>query len=162
MHKSLITAAMAIATLSSSLADAQPQQGPQGRAGGQFQQGQFQQGQHQRGYGPQGLQSNGCYQGERPNDCSQRLRAQQRTHHNYVWQNGRYIDQDAHSAAAAAGIIGFIMGLAVAGSSSDRDYYEAHRNDRNWRNRCRSTYQSFDYNTGTYIGRDGYRHYCTR
>jgi hypothetical protein len=160
MHKTLTTAVMAIAALSSSLAGAQPQHGPQG---GQDQHGgQNLQGQYQQGHGPQEPQSNGCYPGEQSNDCSQRLHVQQRTHHNYVWQNGHYVDQDAHNAAAAAGIVGFFMGLAIAGSSSDRDYYEAHRNDRNWQHHCSTTYHSFDSNTGTYIGRDGYRHYCTR
>ena len=155
MHKPLITAVIAIATLSSSLAGAQPMQGLQGY-GHHGQQGQ-------QGYGQPGPQgAGGCYPGEQPNDCHQRLSVQQRTHHNYVWRNGRYEDQNASGAAAAAGIIGFLMGMAIAGSSSDVDYYHAHRNDRGWQTRCRSAYRSFDGNTGTYIGQDGYRHYCTR
>lgn len=166
MHKPLITAVMAIATLSSSLAGAQPMQGPQGEQGyGQHGQ-QGQQGYGQRGpqgqqeYGQQG--AGGCYPGEQTHDCRQRLSVQRRTHHNYVWQNGRYEDQNASGAAAAAGIIGFILGAAIAGSASDRDYYNAHRNDRDWQTRCRTIYHSFNRNTGTYIGQDGYRHYCTR
>lgn len=156
MHKALITAVMAVAALSSSLAGAQPMQWPQGQQPGYGQHGR----QGQPGYGQQ--YNGGCYPGEQPNDCRQRLNVQQRTHHNYVWRNGRYEDQNASGAAAAAGIIGFLMGMAIAGSSSDVDYYHAHRNDRGWQTRCRSAYRSFDRNTGTYIGQDGYRHYCTR
>jgi hypothetical protein len=148
MHKTLITAVMAIATLSSSFATAQPMQGPPGHHGGQ---------------GPQGRQMAGdCYVGESSHDCRERLSVQRRNRHEYVWQNGRYEERDPSGQTVAAGIIGFILGAAIAGSTSDRDYYHAHRNDNGWRTRCRSTYRSFDYNTGTYIGRDGYRHYCTR
>lgn len=104
----------------------------------------------------------GCFPRERASDCRERLRVQQRSHHRYVWRNGRYEDQDAGNAAVVGGILGFILGAAIAGSNNDRDYYYAHRNDRGWRARCRSAYRGFDYRTGTYLGRDGYRHYCTR
>jgi hypothetical protein len=134
---------------------------------GYGQQGYGQQGHGQPGYGQPGQQGwqggpaqDGCYPGEY--DCQQRLRTQQRTHHNYVWRNGQYEAQDAAGAQIAAGIIGFILDAAILGSNSDRDYYNAHRNDRGWRTRCRSAYSTFDFNTGTYRGRDGYRHYCTR
>jgi hypothetical protein len=122
----------------------------------------------QPGYGqrgPQGRvgpQTSGCYPGERSYDCQQRLSVQRRTHHNYVWQNGQYEDQSANGAAVAAGIFGFILNAAIVGSTSDRDYYNAHRGDPAWRTRCRGAYPSFDYNSGTYMGSDNNRHYCTR
>lgn len=106
--------------------------------------------------------NNGCYSGERGDDCRERLRYEQQSQHHYVWRGDHYESQDAAGAAAAAGIIGFIMGVAVAGSPSDRDYYNAHRHDNDWRHRCSSSYSGFDDNSGTYLGQDGYRHYCTR
>jgi len=102
----------------------------------------------------------GCFAGERSADCSQRQRVEQRSNHHYVYRNGRYEDQSG--AAVAGTILGFMLGAAIVGSNSDRDYYNAHRNDRGWRNRCRASYRGFDYRTGTYVGPDGYRHYCTR
>ncbi len=109
-----------------------------------------------------GAQNRGCYAGERRDDCSERLRYESQSHRRYVWRNDHYESDDAAGAAVAGGIIGFIMGAAIAGSNSDRDYYNAHRNDRDWRNRCSASYSGFDYRTGTYPGQDGYRHYCTR
>ena len=32
-----------------------------------------------------------------------------------------------------------MLGAAIVGSNSDRDYYNHHRNDRGWRNRCRAS-----------------------
>ena len=101
-----------------------------------------------------------CYNGESARDCRERLAVQQRSHRSYVWRDGRYEDRD--SGAVAAGILGFILGAAIAGSDSDREYYHAHRHDHRWRDRCRAAYGDFDYESGTYVGRDGYRHYCTR
>ena len=117
----------------------------------------------QRG-GGQGVSrgNSSCFPGERASDCRQRRSVEQRNNHHYVLRNGRYEDQDASNTAVIGGILGFILGAAIAGSNSDRDYYNAHRNDRGWRTRCRSAYPGFDYRTGTYLGRDGYRHYCTR
>jgi len=162
MHKTLITAVMAIATLSSSLAAAQPMRGPpgqQGRQGPPGQEGrQGPPGQH----GREGPQNAGCYPGEPSYDCRQRLSVQRRTNRQYVWRDGRYEARDSSGATVAAGIIGFILGAAIAGSTSDRDYYNTHRNDRGWRTRCSRAYGSFNSGTGTYLGRDGYRHYCTR
>lgn len=103
-----------------------------------------------------------CYPGERARDCRERLRAERRSQHRYVWRTGRYEHHDGANAAVVGGILGFILGAAIAGSNSDRDYYYAHRNDRGWRARCRAAHRGFDYRTGTYLGRDGYRHYCTR
>ena len=162
MHKPLITADMALATLSSTLAGAQPQYGPPGQQGRHGPPGQ--QGPQGANPGPQGQPApqNGCYPGESRSDCRQRLTVQQRTHHQYVWNNGRYEDQNANGAAAALTIFGFILNAAIVGSTSDRDYYNYHRNDHAWQTRCRSSYRSFNSSNGTYLGRDGYRHYCTR
>lgn len=104
----------------------------------------------------------GCYNGERRDDCRERLRYEQQSHHRYVWRGDHYEDQDQTDAAVAGGIIGFILGAAIAGSNSDRDYYNAHRNDRDWRQRCANSHPGFDPNTGTYVGPDGLRRYCTR
>jgi hypothetical protein len=141
MRKTLLTAAIAVSLLTSSVAGAQPNYGPQ------------------RPYQPQ---ANGCYPGERYYDCHERVRVERQRHEQYVWRNGHYERQDQTGAVVAGTILGFILGAAIAGSTQDRDYYNAHRNDRGWRSRCRATYGSFDYRTGTYVGRDGYRHYCTR
>ena len=147
MNKTLIVAVLAATTLSSTLAAAQPYQGG-GRQGGR---------------GTVATQGRGdCYPGEPARDCRERLRVQQRSNRQYVYRDGRYEARDSTGAAVGAGILGFILGAAIAGSSHDRDYYSSHRNDRNWRGRCQRTYRSFDWRTGTYLGRDGYRHYCTR
>jgi len=160
MKKQLTTAVVAAAMLASSVAGAQPMQG--GRGPGDHNPGDQHQGDQYRGDERQGLDRRGCFRGERAGDCSQRRRVEQRSHHRYVWRDGRYEDQDNAGAAVAGGILGFILGAAIAGSSSDRDYYNSHRNDRGWRSRCRSAYPNFDYRNGTYLGPDGYRHYCTR
>lgn len=103
----------------------------------------------------------GCFAGERFSDCRERMRWERRRgHHHYVWRDGRYVDDSG--AAIAGSILGFALGAAIAGSSSDHDYYVAHRYDRGWRARCRASYPAFDYGTGTYLGDDGYRHYCVR
>ncbi|MGZ3272611.1 MAG: BA14K family protein [Caulobacteraceae bacterium] len=88
------------------------------------------------------------------------MRAERRSNRHYVYRDGRYEDQTG--AAIAGGILGFMLGAAIAGSSQDRDYYNTHRNDGGWRSRCSKAYRSFDAGTGTYMGADGYRHYCTR
>lgn len=116
-------------------------------------------GPHQETYGES---RNRCFAGERRDDCSERLRYEQQSHHRYVWRGDHYEDQDAAGAAIAGGIIGFILGAAIAGSNSDRDYYNAHKNDRDWHNRCASAYPGYDSRTGTYVGSDGLRRYCTR
>jgi hypothetical protein len=100
-----------------------------------------------------------CFAGERPGDCRERMRWERRHHHHYVWRDGRYVDDSG--AAIAGGILGFALGAAIAGSQTDYDYYNSHRYDRGWRARCRDL-PGFDWRSGTFIGRDGYRHYCTR
>lgn len=143
MHKSVITTVVAIAALSTAACATGPYGGSYSASN-------------------QGYSRGGCYAGERRDDCSQRLRYEQQSNHHYVWRNDHYESQDAAGAAVAGGIIGFILGTAIAGSTSDRDYYNAHKNDRDWHNRCASAYQGFDSRTGTYVGPDGYRRYCTR
>jgi hypothetical protein len=110
----------------------------------------------------QGQARSGCFVGERRDDCRERLRVEQQSNRRYVWRNDHYESQDATDAAIAGGIIGFILGAAIAGSNSDRDYYDAHKNNRDWRSRCSASYPNFDARTGTYAGPDGYRRYCTR
>jgi len=148
----VIAAASVAALLSSGLAAAQPFPGgrDQGRDRGD------------QGRGPPGRDQarGGCFGGERDNDCRERMRAERRSNHHYVYRDGRYEDQSG--AAIAGGILGFMLGAAIAGSAQDRDYYNAHRNDGGWRSRCAKAYRSFNPGTGTYMGTDGYRHYCTR
>jgi hypothetical protein len=144
MKKELFVALAATAMLASGVASAQPMQGDHGQWNQDRRDGQ---------------NSRGCYPGERYGDCSQRRSVERRRHHHYVWRDGRYMDQDDSAGTA---FLGFVLGAAIAGSNSDRDYYNSHRNDRGWRSRCRDAYDGFDYRTGTYIGPDGYRHYCTR
>ncbi len=141
MTKSLIAAILAVATLSSASAGAQPNGDRDHR---------------------EGLNSRGCYSGERYSDCSQRRDTERQNHHQYVYRDGRYEDRDSTGSAAAAGVLGFVLGSAIAGQASDRDYYMAHRSDRDWRSRCATSYHDFDRRTGTYTGPDGYRHYCTQ
>jgi hypothetical protein len=141
MNKPIITALMAVATLSTASCASNS---------------------YDDGHRYYGRQYGSCYAGERRDDCRERLRYESRYNRHYVWRDDHYESNDTAGAAVAGGIIGFILGAAIAGSNSDRDYYNAHRNDRDWQNRCRSSYPNFDSRTGTYIGQDGYRHYCTR
>lgn len=106
------------------------------------------------------VQNRNCFPGERSVDCRERFRVEQHSHRNYVYRNGHYEDNSGNAVVGA--IFGFALGAAIAGSQQDHDYYYSHRNDRGWRARCRSAYGNFDYHTGTYMGDDGYRHYCTR
>lgn len=138
----LTPALLAVAIVSSSCASDSSWQGPRPRVSDNY-----------RG---------SCYPGERRDDCRERLRVEQQSHRRYVWRDGHYEDQDATGAAIAGGIIGFVLGAVVAGSISDREYYDAHKNDRDWRDRCSANHPGFDWRTGTYLGSDGYRHYCVR
>jgi hypothetical protein len=142
MTRKLITATITLALLAASAAGAQPYSSGRG---------------HDDGRG-----SNGCFGGERSNDCRQRLQLERRSQHHYVYRDGHYEAQDNSGATVAAGILGFILGAAIAGSSQDRDYYTAHKSDNGWQTRCRAAYRTFDLRTGTYSGTDGYRHYCVR
>ena len=59
--------------------------------------------------------------------------------------------------AAAIGIIGFAAGLIASGALAPPPYVAA---DPNWIAYCARKYRSFDPASGTYLGRDGDRHYC--
>lgn len=147
MRQSLIVTLVAAAALTAAACETGPYGGgPYGGGPGPY-------------AGPPG--GGGCYAGERRDDCRERLRYEQQTQHRYVWRGDHYEDQNAAGAAIAGGIIGFILGAAIAGSSHDRDTYVAHRNDREWHNRCAVAHPGYDRNTGTYAGPDGLRRYCT-
>jgi hypothetical protein len=57
----------------------------------------------------------------------------------------------------AAGVGGFLLGSALA---QPRDVY-VEEDSGSWHvRRCLDRYRSYDPYSDTYIGRDGYRHYC--
>lgn len=60
-------------------------------------------------------------------------------------------------AAAALGIIGLAAG-AIAGAALAPAPYAV--GDPNWIAYCSSRYRSFDPASGTFLGNDGFRHYC--
>jgi hypothetical protein len=64
------------------------------------------------------------------------------------------------SDAVAAGFLGFVLGAAIAGSTAEQDNARNRMNDQNWANSCSRRYRSYDPRSGTYLGNDGYRHYC--
>jgi hypothetical protein len=64
--------------------------------------------------------------------------------------------------ALAAGIIGFALGAAIVGSQNESQYTYERRDDRRHRAACTRTYRSYDWRSNTYLGPDGYRHYCVR
>ena len=64
------------------------------------------------------------------------------------------------SSALAAGFLGFVLGAAIAGSANDRSYATTRLSDQSWTANCTRRYRSFDARSGTYLGFDGYRHYC--
>lgn len=85
----------------------------------------------------------------------------------YYGRHHRHRDFDAGSAAAA-GIVGLAAGAIIGGAianSNQQPVYD-YRMDPNYRSRadwdayCYSKYRSYDARTGTYLGYDGYRHYC--
>lgn len=105
----------------------------------------------------------GCYAGERPGDCRERQHWERRYDRHYEWRDGRYYERrrnDDTGALIAGAILGFVLGAAITGSQNDYDHYYARRDDRDWRARCQARYRSFDWNSGTYLSRDGYRRYC--
>lgn len=67
--------------------------------------------------------------------------------------------KDDHSDAVVAGLFGFVLGAALAESREEhRD--RVRLEDREWIAACARKYRSFDARSGTYLGRDGLRHYC--
>ena len=65
-----------------------------------------------------------------------------------------------YGAAAAAGIIGFGLGAAIAAGANEPRYYDGPYGDPDWHAYCASKYRSYDPRTGTFLGYDGYRHPC--
>lgn len=120
-----------------------------------------------------------CYRGERTSDCRHRLRDQQRyarqydrRHYDNRYYDNRYDrryddryrrrDGGDVAAAVALSVLGQALGVDIRGSVGDRDHYYRYRDDRAWHDWCRSRYRSYDYRSGTYMTRDGYRRYCRR
>ena len=60
----------------------------------------------------------------------------------------------------AAGVLGMVLGAAIADSNDHRAYYQSHQHDDDWHNRFAARYHSYDRGSGTYLGHDGKRHYC--
>ncbi len=78
---------------------------------------------------------------------------------------GRHWDNDGAGAAVAAGIAGLAVGAIVgsAGSGPPAYYYSSGSPQpwsSGWYRYCASRYRSFDPRSGTYLGYDGYRHFC--
>jgi hypothetical protein len=101
----------------------------------------------------------------------------------YYYYNGRWVDQRRWEAqrdrewrrnsynryrrdrgdntdALAAGIIGFALGAAILGSQNDASRAYGYRSDRQHIASCRARYRSYDAASNTFLGNDGYRHYC--
>lgn len=79
--------------------------------------------------------------------------------HGYYYYGHRY---DNAGAAVAAGIAGLAVGTIIgsAASSPSTYYYSGSPGSAAWYRYCASRYRSFDPRSGTYLGYDGYRHYC--
>ncbi len=77
----------------------------------------------------------------------------------YYQRNYGRVRRD-NDSAVAAGFLGFLLGAAIMGSNNDRDYANTRLNDQSWTSNCSRRYRSFDMRSGTYLGNDGYRHYC--
>jgi hypothetical protein len=68
--------------------------------------------------------------------------------------------RDDHSDAIIAGVLGFALGAAIAGSQQDKARVQPRLNDPDWIAYCARKYRSFDPQTGTYLSYDGLRRYC--
>ncbi len=67
--------------------------------------------------------------------------------------------KDDRHEEVIAGLFGFVLGAALAESREEqRD--QVRLEDRQWIAACARKYRSFDARSGTYLGRDGLRHYC--
>lgn len=66
--------------------------------------------------------------------------------------------------AAIAGVGGFVLGLGIANANRGPGYHRHHHGYANsWQahvNRCYARYRTYSHHTDTYIGHDGYQHYC--
>lgn len=70
----------------------------------------------------------------------------------YTYRNGYYYNNNT-GAAVAAGVIGLAAGAMIAGAANQNRY------DNNV-SYCSQRYRSYNPNTGTYTGYDGYQHPC--
>ena len=68
--------------------------------------------------------------------------------------------RDDHSDAIIAGLLGFALGAAIAGSQQDKERVQPRLSDPDWIAYCARKYRSFDPRSGTYLGVDGLRRYC--
>ncbi len=69
-------------------------------------------------------------------------------------------DHNAVFGLFAGAILGFVLGAAIADSREQQEYAQSRLNDPAWIAYCARRYRSFDPYSGTYLGRDGLRHYC--
>jgi hypothetical protein len=86
---------------------------------------------------------------------------QWRYRQSYLRRHGhRDDDNDATFGLIAGVILGFVLGAAVSDSQERQAYAQSHLDDNAWTDSCSRRYRSFDRYSGTYLGRDGLRHYC--
>ncbi|WP_374571506.1 BA14K family protein [Phenylobacterium sp.] len=76
----------------------------------------------------------------------------------YVYRRDHHYDD--HSDAVIAGILGFALGAAIAGTQEQKADVAGRLDDPDWIAYCARKYSSFDPRSGTYLGYDGLRHYC--
>ena len=90
-------------------------------------------------------------------------------------QNHYYGRRDDGISALGAGLLGFGVGAIVGSVLAPREVYVAPPPPRplytragygpapwtpDWYSYCYSRYRSFDPNSGTFVGYDGYEHFC--
>ena len=68
--------------------------------------------------------------------------------------------RDDRNDAIIAGLLGFALGAAIAGSQEEKDRTQPRLRDPDWIAYCARKYRSFDPQSGTYLARDGLRRYC--
>lgn len=119
----------------------------------------------QPGYGPRAdMQQRGASRYARqappPGWDQQTWRYRQQYEQRHPNQRRDWNRKDDNSGALVAGILGFVLGAAIAGSQQDQERAHTKLSDREWVTSCARKYRSFDANSGTYLGNDGLRHYC--
>lgn len=85
----------------------------------------------------------------------------------------RHRDNDDDGAAIAAGVIGLILGAAIASSAQPSapvyqprysgggyDGYDRYDGDSSYDRACAAKYWSYDPSSGTYLAANGYRYQC--